>query len=1180
MANAILTARTILHLPHTADRTHKSRLNRLNICLAALALCLIFLTPGLRAQSDNGSIAGFVRDSSNATVPNAKVIVKNQTGLTREIVTTESGYYNITNIPPGVYSVTVTASGFQKWESAGNKLDPSATLSVDAKLAIGMASETVQVTASAATLQTESASVQKDVTRQQIDALELNGRNPIYMASLIPGARGGNLASLNFNFTQGPSNFNGSRNWENLITYDGAPATRTRANGTSLGAADVDSVSEIQVLTADYAAEYGRSSGGQIRIITRSGGQQFHGALYEYFRNNDLNANTWSRNRNLSTASVAPFHYNQFGYDVGGPFYIPHKFNADKSKFFWYWGQEWVRYRYTDTAQWTVPSALMRQGDFSELLNPKNYFYGKALTITDPNTKAPFANNMIPTSRLSSSGLGILKAYPTANLADNPIGSNNFFVSAIHPQNQRKDTLAVDINLTGTQRLQFRRMNYTFWEYQPLDGTPTETPKYFNRPNQTNSLDHVWTISPTIVNEALATVSLDDVYIPVDQAHFLDRTTVGINYPYIFPQGKLIPTRIPTAAVTNFNTLTGGPYPSHSSGPIFTLSDSLTWIKGSHTMKFGFAFEHSGENDNDEINVSACPTCTNNQNGQFSFTDSRTGGTGVAAANAALGLFTTYSELGPRGYTVFRSNMYEAFAQDNWKATQSLTVNYGVRYTINLPYSAAWRNMSVFDPALYDPSKAVTVSPTTGQITIGNGDRYNGMLIPGSTWPSAANGRFPEATAGTYDYLFRGGSFPSYYSNIQYGAIQPRIGLAYQLGAKTVVRAGIGRFFTRNGVSDSIFLGGNPPFQPTANVTNGNVDNPGGTANNILPLTVTTYPKDQKNPEAWNWNFTVERKAFWSSVASVAYVGRRGLHLPREADINQPTTAVVAANPGVNIDALRPYKGYNSIRESQNVATSRYNALEVTWNRRFDNGLMFGLSYTYSHSYDDGSAYRDIIPDTYYAGNLWAPSYFDVTHVMTINYLYELPFGRGKHFGSNWNRATDAFLGGWQISGITQFQTGTACAAMANTDYAGVGVDGNFNDCGGTGQLWAVNGSPSVVGGFAAGGSADPSLWFQTTNASGSAIFTPPAQGTFVTGPSSRNFYHNPGLENFNVGLYKKFAITERTGFQLRAEAFDLLNHPNLSGANTNPLNLATFGKVTSKTDDVRNLQLSLRFYF
>ena len=1147
--------------------------------LRAVMLVMLALLSALMilAQSDLGVISGYVKDPSGAVIPNAKVVLSNQTGLERTTNTNEAGFYTVTNIPPGVYSVSVEASGFKKFTSVNNKLDPSANLAIDALMVVGQSTEVVEVKGSIQQLQTETASVQRDVTREQIDALELNGRNPIYMASLVPGARGGNLASLNFNFTQGPSNFNGSRNPENLITYDGAPATRTRANGTSLGAADVDSVSEIQVLTANYAPEFGRTSGGQIRIITRSGGRDFHGAAYEYFRNDALNANTWSRNLNSSTAFVPPFHYNQFGFNIGGPFYIPQKFNKDKNKFFWYWAQEWVRYRYTDTATWTVPSDLMRTGNFSELLNPSNYFYGKAMVIKDPTSGIPFPNNIIPASQLSPSGIGILKAYPKANFASNPLGGNgDFYVAAIHPQNQRKDTLAVDMNLTDRQRLQFRRNNYAFWEYQPLDGTPTETPKYFNRPNQTNSVDYVWTISPTMVNEALATVSLDDVYIPVDQAHFLDRTTVGINYPYIFPTGKLIPTRIPTANITNFSGLNGGPYPSHSSGPIYTLSDSLTWIHGGHTVKVGFAFERSGENDNDEINVSACPTCTNNQNGQFSFTDTRSGqpSSGVALANAALGLFDTYSELGQRAYTPFRSNMWEGFAQDSWKVNQKLTFTYGIRYTINFPFEAIWRNMSVFDPSLYDPSKAVTVDSKTGQIVPNSGDRYDGMVIPGNGWPSAAKGRFPEATAGTYDYLFRNGVRPPYFSNVQYGTVQPRLGIAYQINDKTVFRGGIGRFFSRNGVSDSIFLGGNPPFQPTANVSFGNVDNPGGTSTNQLPLTVTTYPLNQANPEAWNWNIIAERNLPWNSIMSIGYVGRRGIHLPREVDINQPTTAVVAANPGVNLDALRPYKGYNSIRSSQDVATSRYNALQLTWNRRFSNGFMFGLSYTYSKSMDDGSAYRDIIPDTYYARNLWALSSFDVTHMMVINYMYELPFLKS-------NKAlAGKLLGGWQISGITQFQTGTPCSAIVNTDYAGVGVDGNINDCGGAGQLWNVNGSPKVLGNFASGGTSDSRLWFQTTNPDGSPIFTAPAKGTFALGTISRDFYHNPGLENWNIGLFKRFSVTERVGFQFRAEAFDAFNHPNLAGAGTNPNNLSTFGKITSKTGDVRNMQLSLRLFF
>jgi hypothetical protein len=668
------------------------------------------------------------------------------------------------------------------------------------------------------------------------------------------------------------------------------------------------------------------------------------------------------------------------------------------------------------------------------------------------------------------------------------------------------------------------------------------------------------------------------VYIPVDQANFLDRTTVGLNYPYLFPEGKLIPTRIPTANITGLTGLTGGPYPSHSSGPIYTLTDSLTWIKGSHTFKFGFYFERSGENDNDEINVSACPTCTNNQNGQFTFTDTNPFGAGNAIANTALGLFDSYSELGQRAYTIFRGSSYEPYAQDSWKVTPRFTVNYGVRYTIIVPYSADWRNMIVFDPTLYNPATACSVDPKSGAVIVANGcDRYDGMVIPGNGWPDSAKGRFPEATAGTYDYLFRNGKYPSYYSNIQWGEWQPRLGLAYNIGDKTVIRAGAGRFFTRLGVSDSIFLGGNPPFQPTANVSYGLADNPGGTSANSLPLTVTTQSGAFKNPEAWNWNFTVERQMFSKSVLTVAYVGRRGLHMQREANINQPLAGTLQANPGVNIDALRPYQGYNSVRETDNVASSKYNSLQVSWNRRFAQGLQFGVAYTLSKSLDDGSNQRDIIPDTYDAHNLWGPSEFDSRHVFIANFLYDLPFFHSPH------NFAGKVLGGWELSGIFQAQTGTPCSVMVATDYAGIGpYDGSFGcNSGVNGEFWTMNGSVNYLNQMAhnGGGKNDASYWFQTTNSDGSPIFTQPAAGTFATQSGVRDSIYGPGFWNMNFGLFKKFAINERTGFQFRAEAYNAFNHPNWGNVNLNPTS-AQFGQVTGKTGDVRNLQLSLRFYF
>src|SRR5882724_7239479 len=1036
-----------------------SRFVPLTMKLFFLLCLLVTNSRNVLAQSDLGRISGFVRDSSGASIANAKVTAKNQSGVERQTATNETGYYVITNIPPGSYTVTVEAPGFQRYQSLDNKLDPSGDLVVEASLTVGSNMQTIEVSASTVQLQTESGTVQKLVTREQIDSLELNGRNPIWLAALVPGARGSTLASLNFGFTQGPANFNGSRNPENLITFDGAPATRTRSNGTSLGAADVDSTQEVQILTSNYAPEYGRTSGAQIRFTTKTGTNQFHGAAYEYLRNTALNANTWARNANSNglTKDAAPVHYNQFGFNIGGPFFIPGKFNTSKSKVFFYYGEEWLKYNFQDSGSSVggaglllVPSTKMRQGDFSELLDPNNPYVTRRdssgnkipVLIKDPQSANPctvadqsgcFPGNVIPSGRLSPDGIGILNMWPVPNTF---VAGGNWFAAKRHTFDQRKDTFAVDVNPAEKHHLRLRATNYYYLEYQPLDGNTDRTPKFFDRPNRTASINYVWTLGPTKVNEFLVTASEDIVKIPVDAKNFFDRTQACNGspvpcdlYQYIFTDPKLIPTRIPTVTMSGFSTLSGGPYPSHSSGPIYDLSDSLTWVKGNHAIKFGGLWERSGENDNDEINVQACPTCTNNQNGQFSFTNNRAGGTGLAVANAALGLYDTYSEIGHRAYTIFRANMWEGFAQDTWKTTPALTLTYGLRYTVIVPYHAEWGNMAVFDPRFYDPANAVTVDPTTGLITGSPSidQRYNGMVIPGSGFPSSAMGRVPEASSGLYNDLFH--HVPDHYSDIHWRDIQPRLGISYQLNNKTVLRAGAGRFITRLGVSDSVFLGGNPPFQPNASVANGAADNPGAGGAASIPLVVTSQSKTFRNPEAWNWNFTVEREMFWKSILSVGYVGRRGLHLQRESDINQPTTAVRAANPLVNLNALRPYLGFGSIRQTDNVASSRYNSLQLAWNRRFTDGLMFGVSYTLSKSMDDGSNQRDVVPDTYDTSMLWGPSEFDARHIVVINYLYELPFFRDRA------KLTGKLLGGWQISGITQFQTGLPCSvASAATD--------------------------------------------------------------------------------------------------------------------------------------------------
>ncbi len=397
------------------------RLKSMYVFIACVVLS--FFTASLFAQSDNGSISGYVRDPSGAVIPNAHVVIKSEaTNAEHEATTDAGGHYVVTNLQPGLYTMTADAGGFKKFQSTTNKLNANSALLLNAELAVGQATETIEVSATASQLQTESGAVQKNVTSQQIQAQELNGRNPIFMASLIPGVRSGStLGDFSFNLTNGGYNINGTRSQDTLITIDGAPATRTRANGTGITVPNVDATQEIQVLTADYQAEYGRTSGGQIRVVTKSGTTDFHGAASEYFRNSAMNANTWSRNLSKTTNFASPFRYNDFGFDIGGPVAIPHVWEKWRQKFFWFVAEEWTRYRFTDTQEQTVPTALMRQGNFSELLGP-NIFYSGVKQIYDPATCpkpgaascAPFAGNIIPANRLSRNGLAILNTYPAA----------------------------------------------------------------------------------------------------------------------------------------------------------------------------------------------------------------------------------------------------------------------------------------------------------------------------------------------------------------------------------------------------------------------------------------------------------------------------------------------------------------------------------------------------------------------------------------------------------------------------------------------------------------------------------------------------------------------------------------------------------------------------------------------
>ena len=1130
-------------------------------CPPVLLLALMFsiCAAVVYAQSDTAQISGFVKDSSEAVVPGTTVIVTNETtGLTRTVVTNDSGYYVVPTMPPGLYTVTAEFPGFKRFVSSNNKLDAAIPLTIDAILELGDVTETIEVVAQAGGVQTETATVGRTVEKQQIDKMILNGRNPVLLALLKPGVRrNASMASFNFTMTSGGYSINGSRTQDNLITHDGAVATRTRANGTAIGAVDVDQVQEIQILTANFKAEYGRSSGGQIRIITKGGQRDFHGNFYEFFRNNELDANDWRRNAGGQDREAQKF--NQFGYNISGPAFIPGMLNTAKNKLFFSWGQEWARRRREQSSFQTVPSLAMRGGDFSALLGP-NPFFSNVEVVNDPNTGQPFANNIIPSSRLSSNGTGLLRSYPEPTPGF-LIGNDNFFQTRPRPTNQRKETIGIDFNPTDRHSYRFRFQNYNFTRLDAFRGGFDRSVTDWDRPNKTASLNYIWTASPTVVNEFLATASVDRVFIEIQREGLrFDRGKFGIDYPYVFDDPKEIDIKIPTTAIAGgFSQIDGGPYPASSTGPVYQIANNLSVVRGNHTFKFGAMWSKQGQNDFDQINTSGVPGGTNNQNGRFAFTDGRSGGSGLAVANAALGLYTTYAEIGTRASTPYRSTQISYFVQDSWRASGRLTVELGYRHMFVTPYyTSVWRNMAAFDPSRYDPSRAVVQDPSTGNVI--SGDRFNGVFIPGKSWPDAARGRVAIADSGEFDHLFSGGN--NYVGQYQKGNIMPRVGLAYKITSKTVIRAGGGRFFSRPGVADNIFLGGNPPFQPMASLSNGLVDNPGGGGLTAFPQFFMTMDPVYKIPEAWNWNVAVQREIGFNTTVEVSYVGRAGIHMERVRELNALPigTRNDPANDGINTNFLRPFKGFAFLNLGENAARSEYNSLQLDVTRRFTSGLSYGIAYTFSKSEDNASGRRDSIWNPFDDSMFWGPSDFDTRHAAVVNWVWEIPFLRDN------NSLAGKLVGGWQLSGVAQFQTGRRRSVTRGNDVAGIGS-------GNAAQPWNLTGDPDLSRGdrkFSEGAS-DSNFYFDP------AVFSEPAAGTFASG-QPRNSLTSPGFQNWNVGVFKVFGITEAQKLTFRAEFFNLPNHPAFTEPQRNPTS-ATFGKVTGK-DSERNIQLSLRYSF
>lgn len=1107
--------------------------------LATLAVVLV------AQQYTTGSLDGFVRDSTGAMMLGAKLTLTAQdTGQSTDSTSNREGFYVFSNLKPGTYTLRVEARGF-KTETLETVVEPISKRSIDLKMEVGAVSERITVTDTAEYLQTDTAQVGRVITNADMEELPMNGRqmfSPVYLRTGVQDAQTNS-------FNQGGTdlgertNINGSRDDDLALTIDGAQSYRTRGNSQLVGAYPIDSFQEVQVLTSNFLPEFGRSAGAQISYVTKSGTNKFHGSLYEFLRNDAFDAANY-----FDQGSKEKLRFNEFGGSIGGPIFIPKHFNTEKDKLFFFVSEEWTRYIHGSLDRARVPTAAERLGDFNNdpfgLPCPSD-----PANLDSQGNPIPFNGCVVPANRFSHNGVAAFNALPSPNM---PLNSSLQNWSAFRNQRDisRADVLRVDYKINDKEHIYFRGSQDLYEHYDGTAGGISLAPSHLHRPNYSGVLNLTSILTPTLINDVTVARSLDVVDVETIGTRY-QRSQYGFNFAYLIPEGKLIPDKIPTITLSQgFQGIDGGPYPASSKGPITSIYDNLTKIFRTHTFKFGTYIERSGENDFDQINISA-QGLGNNQNGTFHFKGT---GTGNVLENVLLGNFDSYAEIGPKDFTVWRSTGVDLYAQDSWKVRPGLTLEGGVRYNVWQPWYALWNNIAEFNPKYFDPAKAPQIDPNTGQIVPGSGDIYNGIVLPGKGFTAGAKGRVAAAADPNVNRLFH--NLPRGFSKTPFGLFDPRFGFAWVPFGDTnfVVRGGAGVFHSRLFLNDSTLLGGNPPLQPTQQTSQGNIDTFSSSPGTIVfPTSITAQDYRFPFPSTYQWSLGVQRKLPGSFILDVAYIGRRATHLQRESDLNEPPPS----DPNVVnvIDLLRPYQGYGLIRYSCNCAQSIYHGLQTELRRRLTHGLLVTAGYTYSHSIDNASSKRDLIANTYNDRDFRGSSDFDYRHILQLSWVYELPFWRTRH------DVLGFVAGGWQLNGIGFIETGAPFTLIDGSGNANVGnINVPAND---VGRLVVNKDSWSNWVSFPDGRTAADYI---------------PAPGTF--GNAARNSYHGPGLWNFDLSVSKNFYPirgSEKVRAQFRFETFNTFNHPSKMGVDSDVTDPA-FG--STGVTDPRAMQLGVRVTF
>ncbi|HZR57908.1 MAG TPA: TonB-dependent receptor [Terriglobales bacterium] len=1121
-----------------------------------LALVILSLSLAGFAQELAATLTGTVSDPSGAVIAGATIAVHSNDTNTdvRTVTTSSSGSFNITNIPAGRYTVTVKNTGFQSYVAKDVVLNVAEKHTLDVQLKAGQVTETVEVAAENTPIQTTTAEESGTVTGEQVRELALNNRNFEQLVLLQPGVSNQLGDKVGFGLSNNTSiSINGARTGANNWTVDGADINDSGSNGTLLNTPGIDAIQEFTLERSNYDASFGRSGGGQVLVATKSGTNQFHGSAYEFNRNNFYNANTFGARAAIAAGSpvsdnMTPIErYNDYGFTVGGPLFIPKLFHPARNKTFFFWSEEWRKASTPGTNTLTnVPTASELGGVFSSpvLVAPA----GCVTTSSGTSTINPscYSQNA--------------KAYLSAFMAANPANSSGQLITNYSQlNNYRQDLIRLDQNIGDKVRVFARYMqdsvpqNFPFglWGAANYPGVETTS---LNAPGRNLVLNATATLSPKIVNE----VEFVDSYGAINSTltgavanspSFTGQLTNNTAYPDPYGRAPNISFGSGAAGLTNTNA----PYFERNKDK--NIFDNLSIQHGNHTVRMGFTTMWMTKTENGSGGAATFNFSQTNGNPEF--------------ANFLLGQADSYTQQSKDTTPYLHYVNFETYIQDDWKLTPRLTLNLGVRYSYFPSPSDSNNTLVNFDPRLFNPANAPVIDPATGNMVPGNNAATyaNGLIFPAGTACNAAKAIGPLVNCSPF------GSRVNPNSNSNFG---PRFGLAWDpLGdGKWAVRAGYGLFYDRtlNGIWEQNAFNDPPLTQTTAVNNNGTAsldlfDHPLAGSAQAPPLgpsnlTITGSPTF-KVPSYQDFNVSIQHELMRNTVLEVGYVGTKGVHLLGDVNINQPTLAARLANPTADANSLVPYLGYQTIKSRDPIFDSNYNSLQVSLNRRFTQGLTLGVAYTWSKLLTNNPQDRDLgAYDAYNLASNYGPSTLNTPQILVVSYVYDLPFYKEqKGFLGH-------VLGGWELSGITNFQSGQSNTVVqtGNDPFANAANNNSgLNLAGGRGNNAQLRtdqiGDPS--------GPKTANEFFNT------AAFVQ-AVGHF--GNERPGTVLGPGFQLWDMSAIKNIRFAERVALQLRLETFNTFNHGSPNGIDTN-ITSSTFGQING-WHDPRTLQLGAKLNF